>query len=378
MNDKEIAELRRRLRPEKNGITHVRGCYVNESREVLSIFDQPLALMEEEEAEKFLTIFRRALSGTLGKNLLDIPFATRQVGTSEEHKLLMTLRDTALSDADAAETLFHRIIDALSFEGNYGVLLCYDSYDVPYRAKDGAQLDDSSETVFPHVLCAVCPVKMTKAALHYDADNREFHKNHIDWIVSAPELGFLFPAFDDRATNLYDALYYTRSAKDNHPELIAALFGAEAPLPAETQRDTFCAMLSGAMEDGCSLQVVKAVHAQLSDMIAEHKANKVTDPLVLSKREVRAVLETCGVKSDDREKFSQEYDAEFGADAELSPRNLVNPGQMEVRTPDVVIRVNPDRADLIETRVIGGEKYILIHADDAVEVNGVSIEISGS
>lgn len=375
MNEKEIAELRRRLRPEKNGITRVHGCYVNESREVLSIFDQPLALMEEEESEKFLTIFRRALSGTLGKNLLDIPFATRQVGTSEEHRLLMTLRDTALSDADAVETLFHRIIDSLEFEGNYVILLCYDAYDVPYRAKDGAQLDDSSESVFPHILCAICPVKMTKSALHYDADNREFHKNRVDWIVAAPELGFLFPAFDDRATNLYNALYYTRSAKDSRAGLIAALFGAEPPLPAETQRDTFCAMLSSSLEDGCSLQVARAVHAQLSDMIAEHKANKVTDPLVLSKREVRAVLETCGVKGESREKFAQEFDAEFGADAELPPRNLINPKSFEVRTPDVVIRVNPDRADLIETRLIGGQKYILIHADDAVEVNGVNVTI---
>lgn len=375
MNEKEIAELRRRLRPEKNGITHIHGCYVNESREILSIFDQPLALMEEEEAEKFLTIFRRALSGTLGKNLLDIPFATRQVGTSEEHRLLMTLRDTALSDPDAVETLFHRIIDSLEFGGNYVILLCHDTYDVPYRAKDGAQLDDSSESVFPHILCAICPVKMTKAALHYDADNREFHKNHVDWIVAAPELGFLFPAFDDRATNLYNALYYTRSAKDSREALIAALFGAEPPLPAETQRDTFCAMLSSALEDGCSLQVARAVHAQLSDMIAEHKANKVTDPLVLSKREVRAVLETCGVKGESREKFAQEFDAEFGADAELPPRNLINPKSFEVRTPDVVIRVNPDRADLIETRLIDGQKYILIHADDSVEVNGVSVTI---
>lgn len=375
MNDKEIAELRRRLRPEKNGITRVRGCYVNESREILSLFEQPLALMEEEEAEKFLTIFRRALSGTLGKNLLDIPFATRQVGASEEHRLLMTLRDTKLTDADAVETLCHRIIDALNFEGNYVILLCYDAYDVPYRAKDGAQLDDSSESVFPHVLCAICPVKMTKSALHYDADNREFHKNHVDWIVAAPELGFLFPAFDDRATNLYGALYYTRSAKDNHAELISALFGTEPPLPAETQRDTFCTMLSSALEDGCSLQVARAVHAQLSDMIAEHKANKVTDPLVLSKREVRAVLETCGVPGAQRERFAQEYDAEFGADAELSPRNLINPTSFEVRTPDVVIRVNPERADLLETRMIGGEKYILIRADDTVEVNGVSVTI---
>ncbi len=378
MNDKEIAELRRRLRPEKNGITHIRGCYVNESHAVLSLFDQPLALMEEEEAEKFLTIFRRTLSGTLGKNLLDISFHTQQVADSEEHRLLMALRDSALGDTDAVETFFQRVIDALSFEGNYVILLAYDSYDVPYRAKDGAKLDDASETVFPHILCSICPVKMTKSALHYDADNREFHKNHVDWIVSAPELGFLFPAFDNRASNIYHALYYTRSAADNHPELIGAVFRTEPPMPAEAQHDAFCAMLGCMTDDGCSMQVVKAVHAQLCDLIAEHKANKVAEPLTLSKRETQVVLETCGVPDEGRSRFAARFDEEFGADMELSPRNLVDPSQLEVRTPDVVIRVNPERGELIETRMIDGEKYILIHADGGVEVNGVNIQIKES
>ncbi len=378
MNDKEIAELRRRLRPEKNSITRVLGCYVNESREIISLFNQSLALMEEEEAEKFLTIFRRTLSGTLGKNLIDIPFRTSQVAGSEEHKLLMNLRGSSLQDEDAVETLFHRIIDNLNFEGNYVILLAYDSYDVPFRGKDDSKLDDASETVFNYILCSVCPVKMTKSALRYDSDNREFHKRGVDWIVSAPELGFLFPAFDDRAANIYSALYYSHSASDNHAEFIDGIFRTEPPMPADEQKETFRAMLSTSLEDGCSMQVVKAVHAHLCDIIADHKANKVVEPLVLSKREVRTVLETCGVSDESRAKFAVRYDEEFGSDAELSPRNLVDTKKFEVRTPDVVINVNPERSDLIETRTIGGVKYILIHADDGVEVNGVNITIANS
>lgn len=376
MNDKEIGELRRRLRPEKNGITRVLGCYVNESKEIISMFNQSMALMEEEETEKFLTIFRRTMSGTLGKNLLDISFATQQVASSEEHRLLTTLRDSALGDTDAVEQLFHRVIEALTFEGNFVILLAYDAYDVPYRAKDGAQLEDSSDTMFPYITCAICPVKLVKSALRYDSDNREFHKRSVDWVVGSPELGFLFPAFDGRASNIYGALYYTRSAADNHPELIDAIFRTEPPMPADEQRETFRAMLGNSLDEGCSMQVVKAVHAQLSDIIEEHKASKTPDPLVLSKREVRAVLETCGVPGEGREKFAQQFDAEFGADAELSPRNLIDPKQFEVRTPDVVIKVNPDRGDLIETRIIGGSKYILIHADDGVELNGVNISLN--
>ena len=207
MNDKEIAELRRRLRPEKNSITRVLGCYVNESREIISLFNQSLALMEEEEAEKFLTIFRRTLSGTLGKNLIDIPFRTSQVAGSEEHKLLMKLRGSSLQDEDAVETLFHRIIDNLNFEGNYVILLDYDSYDVPFRGKDDSKLDDASVSVFNYFLCSVCPLKLTKPLLRYDSVNREFHKRGVDWIVSAPELGLPFPAFDDRVANFYSTLY---------------------------------------------------------------------------------------------------------------------------------------------------------------------------
>lgn len=378
MNEKEIAELRRRLRPEKSAITRIHGCYVNESREIISMFDQSLALMEAEEAEKFLTIFRRTLSGTLGKTLVDISFRTSQVAGSEEHGMLMSLRSSHLSDADAVETFFHRVIDNLTFDGNYVILLACDSYDVPFRGKDGADLEDASETVFDYVVCAVCPVRMSKPALRYDSDQREFHKRSVDWIVSAPELGFVFPAFDDRASNIYGALYYSHSAADNHAEFIDGIFRTTPPMPADEQKQTFRAMLSTALDGGHSLQQVKDVHAQLSGIIADHKANKVTEPLTLSKREVRAVLESCGVSETGQAKFAVGYDEAFGADAELSPRNLVDLKKLEVRTPDVVIQLNPERGDLIESRTIDGVKYLLIHTDGGVEVNGVSVDLSDS
>ena len=210
MKEKEIAELRRRFRTDKSNITHVRGCYVNEKKEIISQFDQSLMTMGPEESEKLLGILRKTLSGILGKNLLDITFDTRQVVEGEEHKLLMALRDSELQDQAAVEALFRKAIQSLDLEGNYLILLAYDAYDVPYRSKDGDTQADASSDLFRYVLCSICPVKLTKDALSYFVYENQFRNLEADWVVAAPETGFLFPAFDDRSTNLYNALYYTR------------------------------------------------------------------------------------------------------------------------------------------------------------------------
>lgn len=376
MNEKEIAEIRRRFRTEKSNITHICGCYVNDMREIVSEFDQSLTLMPQEEAEKMLALLKRALSGTLGKNLLDITFATQQVVDSEEHRRLMLLRNSALNDREGVEAFYRCVIDNLVMEGHYLILLAYDRYDVPYRSKSGESLEDASTEVFSYVLCAVCPVKMPKPALCYDVPENAFHNLKIDWLVAPPELGFMFPAFDDRSTNLYNALYYTKSLEENHREFVDAVFNAAVPEPAQAQKESFHALIQEALEEECSLEVVQAVHDEFSGMLEEHKANKEPEPLALPKRVVKGVLESCGVSGERLEAFSAKYDAQFGADTAISPRNVMDEKQFEVKTPDVTIRVNPERKDLVETRNIDGTNYILIRAEGGVEVNGIDIHIS--
>ena len=376
MTEKEIAELRRRFRADKSNISHVRGCYVNENREIISEFDQSLALMGQEESEKLLAILRKTLSGTPGKNLLDIAFDTRQVVEGDEHKLLMSLRNSQLGDQEAVRAFFQRTIQSLDLEGNYLILLAYDSYDVPYRSKDGERQDDASSDVFSYILCSICPVKLTKAALSYFVYENAFHNLEADWVVSAPEAGFLFPSFDDRSTNLYNALYYTRDIGENHPDFVNAIFSSPAPMPAAVQMETFQTILGDTLSGDCNYHVVQTVHDRLCGMIEEHKANKIEEPLVVSKGTVKRVLESCGVAEDHVEEFEERYDSAFGPEMDLSPRNLVDTKQLEVRTPDVTIRVNPDRGDLVETRIIDGARYILIRAEEGVEVNGVQIQIS--
>ena len=376
MNEKEIAELRRRFRADKSSISRVRGCYVNEKREIISQFDQPLGILGQTESEQLLATLRKTLSGTLGKNLLDIPFDTRQVVEGDQHKLLMTLRNSALRDEEAVSAFYQRVIQSLDLEGNYLILLAQDDYDVPYRSKDGERQDDASSEVFRYILCSICPVKQTKEALSYYVYENAFHSISADWVVSAPEMGFLFPSFDERSTNLYDALYYCKDTSQTHPDFVEAVFHAPAPMPAAQQMETFQTLLEDTLSDDCRYQVVQSVHGKLREMIEEHKANKVEDPLVVDKGTVRRVLESSGVAEEHVEAFEERYDDAFGADTDLSPRNLVDTKQLEITTPDITIKVSPDRGDLVETRLIDGARYILIRAEEGVAVNGVPIQIS--
>lgn len=377
MNEKEIGELRRRFRPERSSVTHVRGCYVNENREIISQFDQSLAMMTQEEAEKFLALLRKTMSGTLGKNLIDITFETQQVVSGEEHRLLMALRSSKLQDEQAVQALFQRCIASLELEGNYLILLACDTYDVPYRSRDGEKQDDAGGgEVFTYILCSVCPVKPTKPALSYHVQQNEFRERKIDELVSAPELGFLFPAFDERSTNLYNALFYTRSSEESHPGFIDAVFRTPPPMPAQQQKETFQSILGEALGEECSYDVVQSVHEQFCGLIREHKESRDPQPLTVSQKTVRQVLDSCGVSQEHAQEFSSRYEEAFGEEMDLSPKNLVDAKQMELKTPDVTIRVNPERSDLVRTEIINGARYILIRADESVEVNGVKICIT--
>ena len=376
MNEREIAEIRRRFRPDKSNITHIRGCYVNENREIVSQFDQSLALMPQEDAEKILTILKRTLSGTLEKNLMTITFETAQVVSGEEHRLLMDLRESALENQETVQAFFDKVIQAVSIQGNYLILLAYDKYDVPYRSRDGQNNEDAASEVFSYFLCSICPVKMTKPALGYYVNENTFHNCSIDWLVSPPEMGFLFPAFDDRSTNIYNALYYSRNAAENHPEFVQAVFQAPAPMPAQEQKETFGAILGQTLSQECSLEVMQTVHETLCTVIEEHKANREEVPLAVSKDTVKRVLTSCGVDPQRVQAFEEKYAEEFGEDASLSPKNLVDAGRLEVVTPSVKIQVSPQCGHMVESRVIDGVKYILIRADEGVQVNGVDVHIS--
>ncbi len=377
MREKEIAEIRRQLQPQRHAITHIYGCYVNEEKEIITTFAQSLGLMPEDETEKYLALFRRCLSGTVNKNLLDLSFSTRQVAEGEEHSLLMSLRDTALQEDRYRKSFYEKVISTQPVEGNYLILLLHNRYDVPFKQKDGRYSEDSHD-VYSYIQCAICPVKLSKATLSYKASESEFHNTEPGWVVSAPELGFLFPAFDERSSNIYNALIYTHDLNDGHEAFTDTIFKGQLPMPANQQKDTFQGILGSALEEECTLETVKTVHEQLCQMIQAHKENKDTEALVISEADITSMLEECGISEEKATAFRDKMGEEFGKDKELSPKNIIDHRKLEVVTPDVVIRIAPDKGHLLQKKVLGGVPYILIRADESVEVNGVAVCLNDS
>ena len=376
MNQRELGELRRRFRSDRSAISRIYGCYVNSSKEVISYIDASLGMMPQEEAEKYLGLLKKALSGTLGRNLIDIVFSTQQVVDSDEHRLLSALRDSALKDGTARQTFYQKIIESLDMgDSNYLILLAHDIYDVPYRGKDDETQADASDQVFSYMVCCVCPVKESKVELGYFPGENEFHNCAAGQIVAAPELGFLFPAFDDRSANIYNALFYSHKADEIHHEFIDAVFHTEPPMSAPEQREAFESALSEALEDACSIDVVQAVHEQLVERIAQHKESKNPEPLALTTREVGRILADCGVAEERTHAFCEKCSEQFGDGAVLNPDNLIDRKRFEIKTANATISVDPEHSYLVETRVINGRKYILIPADENVEVNGLSVRI---
>lgn len=370
MNEKEVSEIRRRFRADKSNINHVRGVFVNEKKEIVSEFDQSLGMLSEEESGAILSVLKKALSGYIGRNLIDISFSNEQVLNSEEHKLLSTLRSSELRDNDAVHALYEKILPSIEMDGNYLIMLAYDSYDVFSKSASGED-GDSSES-FSYILCAVCPIKSSKYSLTYYIHENRIRNVCEDAVISAPEFGFMFPTFDDRKTNIYNALYYTKSVSEKRESFINAVFNTELPMPAAEQKETFNSLLA---ETECSFDVVESVHAELSSMIDNHKESREEEPLTVSKTTVKDILRASGVTEEKLEVFEKKFDESFGENAELSPQNIIDRNKFDLRTADATIKVDPERSEIVETRVIDGTKYILIRADSDVEVNGVNIRI---
>lgn len=373
MNQKELSELRRRFRPEKSAISHIYGCYVNGSRESISYLDEPMGMMPQEEAEKYLGLLKKALSGTLGRNLVDIVFSTQQVMDSDEHRFLMGLRDSQLKDGALRQSFYDKVIASLDMDGsNYLILLAHDAYDVPYKGRDGELQDDASDTVFSYIICCVCPVKDGKLELGFFSGENEFHSCAANQIVAPPELGFLFPAFDDRAANIYNALLYSKKADQLHQEFINAVFRTEPPLSAAEQREAFEGALTGALEDACSIEVVQAVHERLRDQIVQHKETKDPEPLALTAGDIGNILRDCSVPEERVSAFLERCGERLGANVVLNPVNLIESGKFEVETADAKLSLDPEHSYLLEMRVIDGRQYLLFPAD-SVTVNGLPV-----
>lgn len=377
MNQKELNEIRRRFKPERDSITHIYGCYVNAAKEIVSYMDMSVGLMPEEEAEMYLALLKKSISGTLGRNLLDIEFSTSQVSGSEEHSLLMKLRGSDIKDEAVREAFYTRVTESVDMgERSYVVLLAQDTYDVPFKSGDGEVWQEGSDEVFRYFVCGIYPVKDASMALRYFADEKTFRSVSTGHIVSAPEIGFMFPAFDDRSANIYNALYYTKDVSDIHSEFIDAVFNIEnRPMSAGAQRGAFGAALCEALEADCSFDVVQAVHEQIREKLVIHKESKEPELPEMYIDEVEDILTRSGVDKDKTQAFHRECEKQFGDGAVLNPGNVIESKKFEITTPEIKISVKPEFSYMVETRIIDGSKYLLIPAGEGVEINGLDVSI---
>ena len=371
MIKQEINELKRLYTPSNCSITRICGCYVDGEKNKKTEFKEAFLSLPEEEIFKYFELLRKTLSGSLGKNLLnlDFPLASEQEGGTQA--ALLALRDSKLKDDALIEEFYDRVINTYEYVGNYLILLIHDAYDVPGKTTDGLTMDDASDTVFEYIMCCICPVNLSKPGLSYDNINNEFHNRIRDWVVEMPETGFLFPSFNDRATDIHSTLFYSKNPEEAHSEFVENILGCTMPLSAGTQKEAFQALIEETLGDEVEYEVVKNIHENLTEMIEEHK--EIPEPLTLDKHQVKSLFEKSGVKEEKLTDFDKLYDAAAGEDTSLFVNNVANLRTIEVNTPDVVVKVNPERADLVNTLQIDGKRCLVIEINDHVEVNGITI-----
>ncbi|MEO3124274.1 DUF4317 domain-containing protein [Mediterraneibacter gnavus] len=371
MNKKEVLEIRKQFTPANCAITRIAGCYVDHEKNKKMESKSAFLSLPEEEAFKYFDIFKKTLSGTMGKNMLNMEFPIDQEMPGGTQEFLMKLKASKLEDDMLLEEFYDKVIATYEYAENYYIILIHAMYDVPGRSFDNLEMFDASDEVYEYLVCSICPVSLSKAGLSYNAESNCIQDRIRDWVVDMPDKGFLFPAFNDRSTDIHGVLYYTKKSEDLQPELIEQLLGARMPMSANTQKETFQMLIEDTLGEDGDYETIRNIHDTLNDMIEEHKEEQ--EPLQLDKTDVRKVFEKSGVSSEKMECFDQNYEETAGEKTSLLATNITETKKFQIETPDIVIKVNPERADLIETRVIDGRQCLVIAVDDHIEVNGVNV-----
>lgn len=375
MINKEILEIKKQFTMENCAIMRMCGCYVDYEKNKKYEVNRSFLSLPEEEAFKYFEIFKQTLSGTLGKKLMNMEFPLAQEEEGGTQEFLYRLRGSKLEDESLINEFFDKIIDNFEFGENYYIILIYGVYDVPGKSTDGSELFDASDNVYEYILCSICPVKLSKAGLSYDVDQNSIVGRTRDWVVDPPVKGFLFPSFNDRSADIHQALYFTKKPEELQPKLIEELLGSEVPLSAQNQKVTFNEIISESLGSECDFEMVKCIHDNLQEMIEENENEEEPEPLELDKFGMKRLLEQSGASDENLEKVERIFEQTAGEKRRLMASNVAETKSFSIETPDVVIKVKPDRADLIETRIIDDRKCIVIAINDHVEVNGVDVGI---
>ena len=372
MTRKELNEIKSQYTLEDCGILRLCGCYVDGERNKITQFNENFLNLPEEEKHKYFDIFKKTLSGTPGKNLVDMKFNVDAYADEGARTFLMNLRDSGLKDDRLLDEFYDRIINNYSYVGNYLILLINQVYDIPTVTTDNIEIDDASDEVYSYILCSICHVNLSKPGLGYDEEDNNFHDKKQNHMVDVPDVGFLFPAFNKRSADEDMTLFYTKDVSEFEDGLIDCLLDCAVPLPAKQQKETFTSLVNEALGEEADLEIVKNIHENLEQIIEEKKQQSPA-PVMLDKTEMKDLLEKSGVKEERLENFEEHFEMAAGEHGKLVASNVSSGKKFEVKTPDVVIKINSDKTDIVSTQVIDGRQCLVIQIDERLEVNGISV-----
>lgn len=372
MTRKELNEIKSQYTLEDCGILRLCGCYVDGERNKITQFNENFLNLPEEEKHKYFDIFKKTLSGTPGKNLVDMKFNVDAYADEGARTFLMNLRDSGLKDDRLLNEFYDRIINNYSYVGNYLILLINQVYDIPAVTTDNIEMDDASDEVYSYILCSICHVNLSKPGLGYDEEDNNFHDKKQNHMVDVPDVGFLFPAFNKRSADEDMTLFYTKDVSEFEDGLIDCLLDCAVPLPAKQQKETFTSLVNEALGEEADLEIVKNIHENLEQIIEEKKQESPA-PVMLDKTEMKDLLEKSGVKEEKLENFEEHFEMAAGEHGKLVASNVSSGKKFEVKTPDVVIKINSDKTDIVSTQIIDGRQCLVIQIDERLEVNGISV-----
>ena len=299
MNKREIAEIKRRFKKESCTFTKIAGCYVNSDKTKVTSFRNTFLNLEEDEFYKYLEIANKALSGKPGNNLIELPFPLDAEAEGGAQALLMELRKTRLEDDDVLNRFYDRVIESYDKVENYIILLFHDAYDVPVKTSDNLALDDSEE-VYEYIICAICPVDLSKPGLGYQEDENRIGAMKRNWVVGATESAFTFPCFTDRSTDLHAVMCYTKDAKMPHTELWEEVLSCKAVYTATQKKTAFNNIVTESLGDPTDDDVIDTVidvQSHINSFVEQQKEVLEKDqPVLMEKEDLTPILENSGIE----------------------------------------------------------------------------------
>ena len=390
MTKKEINEIKSLFDTIQDcGISRLAGCYVDGDGNKVKTFNDSFLNLPEEEMYKYLEIFRKTLSGTPGKNLLDMSFVNSgeensdSLNTSYGKGMLQKIRKSELKDEAVLEDFYDKVIETYNYVGNYLILLIHQTYDIPGMTTDGIEMDDSSDEIYSYILCSICPMKLTKPGLGFDDDLGEIHTLRQIFAVELPDNGFLFPAFNDRSTDDNEVLYSSRKTDKLQENFIEKVLDVTATLPAKQQKEGFTEFVSDVLGEESNIETVLSIQENLKETVNNKKSEAEGETIFFDKDSMRNVFEKSGVSEERLEVFDKKFDQQFEKQFENAPNikveeklfadNVAPVRNFEVRNKNMLLRVKSKHADIIDTRVIDGKKCLVIELTDDLTVNGIPV-----